>query len=738
MLNQTDTDRADHDSGSDAAGLLQPGRNIWRQATARRAALLVDAAAYFGTLRRVLREARHSVVIVGWDIDSRTPLVGADGDTGDDLPPTLGPFLSELVARRPDLTVKLLLWDYAALYTLEREKMPALALQWSTPPQVELCLDKMLPVGASHHQKLVVVDDAIAFIGGLDLTIRRWDTSDHATDQPLRSDPAGQPYTPFHDMQLMLDGPAATALAEVARGRWQRVTGERLPPVSAAVPGDADAGDLWPADVAPDFRDVAVGIARTQPAFDSEPEIREIEALYHDMIASAERSLYIENQFLTCTGVAATLARRLRERPDLEAVLVSPDSYAGWFEQQSMLAGRIRFMQVLREAGVQDRVRLLHPRVGHGDAAAEVKVHAKLTIVDDRLLRTGSANLCNRSFGLDTECDAVLAPDDAAGRAAVAALRNALLAEHCGATVDEVADLVDRHDGSLFAVLDALASDGDRRLLPVSDGGPADIGQFAAIGQMVDPPRPLEAESFLAAPLPAADEPPRQSRLGAMLKLGLVLLLVAACVLAWHYTALAEVLSLEQLTGLFTRLGASGWAWPAVIGLFVLGGLVAFPVTLMIAATAAAFGTWPGLPLAAAGAMSSALVTYGIGRAIGTAPLRQLMGPRIHRIAARVQHHGIFAVAAVRLVPTAPFTLINLVAGASGIHLADYLIGSALGLAPGIIVLSVLGHGLWQLLASPSAAQIALFVALLLGWGALSFGLQRLVSHLRGSGKAAA
>src|SRR3546814_1422134 len=109
------------------------------------------------------------------------------------------------------------------------------------------------------------------------------------------------------------------------------------------------------------------------------------------------------------------------------------------------------------------------------------------------------------------------------------------------------------------------------------------------------------------------------------------------------------------------------------------------------------------------------------------------MGPRIHRIAARVQHHGIFAVAAIRLVPTAPFTLINLVAGATGIHLVDYLIGSALGLAPGIIVLSALGHGLWQLLDSTSTMQVALFAALLLGWGSLSFGLQRLVSHLRRS-----
>src|SRR3546814_3527869 len=113
----------------------------------------------------------------------------------------------------------------------------------------------------------------------------------------------------------------------------------------------------------------------------------------------------------------------------------------------------------------------MQPPLGGGDAAAGVKVHDKLTIVDDLLLGIGSANLCNRSFGLDTECDAVLVPEDAGGRAGIADLRNALLAEHCGATVAQVADLLTEHDGSLFAVLDALASDGDRRLLPVSDGG---------------------------------------------------------------------------------------------------------------------------------------------------------------------------------------------------------------------------------------------------------------------------
>jgi uncharacterized membrane protein YdjX (TVP38/TMEM64 family) len=292
-----------------------------------------------------------------------------------------------------------------------------------------------------------------------------------------------------------------------------------------------------------------------------------------------------------------------------------------------------------------------------------------------------------------------------------------------------------RHDGSLFAVLDALAGR-ERRLLPVRDAGAAGAAAPGALDQVVDPPRPLPAETLLGAPLQAdGAPPPRQSRLGALLKLGGLLLAVGLLVLAWRFTPLADLVSLKQLTAGFSRLSESPWALPAVLALFLVGGLVAFPVTLMIAATAAAFGTWPGLPLAAIGAMSSALLTYMIGRVIGTAPLRQLMGPRIHRLAARVQDHGIFAVTAIRLVPTAPFTLINLVAGATGIRLSDYLIGSALGLAPGIVVLSALGHGLWQMLASPSLQQVAAFAGLLLGWAALSFGLQRLVTRMRGDGR---
>src|SRR3546814_13659846 len=105
------------------------------------------------------------------------------------------------------------------LYALEREPLPAIRLDWATPAQISVCLDDVLPIGAAHHQKVVVVDDALAFCGGLDLTIRRWDTSDHALHNPERKDPRGESYRPFHDVQMMVDGEAALALGELVRER---------------------------------------------------------------------------------------------------------------------------------------------------------------------------------------------------------------------------------------------------------------------------------------------------------------------------------------------------------------------------------------------------------------------------------------------------------------------------------------------------------------------------------------
>src|SRR5215213_808572 len=239
-------------------GIFQPGRNVWRVEQANRASILIDAGPYFGAVRASLLQARRSVFIIGWDLDSRTRLVGEDCEPHDGWPATLREFLVRLVEERPELNVYLLTWDFAVLYALEREPFPSLKLGWNTPSRIHFRLDSELPVGASHHQKIIVIDDALAFSGGLDLTIRRWDTCQHILDDPNRCDPAGQPYRPFHDVQMMVDGDAARALGELARERWVRADGNQIPLAP-------DNPAPWPPDIQPDFTQTKIAVARTLP-----------------------------------------------------------------------------------------------------------------------------------------------------------------------------------------------------------------------------------------------------------------------------------------------------------------------------------------------------------------------------------------------------------------------------------------------------------------------------------------
>ena len=216
----------------------------------------------------------------------------------DGPPALLGEFLNYLVRRRRGLHVHVLNWDYPMVFGTDREFPPTYGLgDWTPARRVHLRYDDAHPVGASQHQKVVVIDDAMAFCGGIDLTVRRWDCPEHAPEDPRRV-ASGKPYPPFHDTMMAVDGEAARRLGEMARERWRLATGQKLKPVSAE-------SDPWPETLEPTVTEVAVGIARTLPPRGELPAVREVEKLYLDMIAAARREIYIENQYFTAPRIAA-------------------------------------------------------------------------------------------------------------------------------------------------------------------------------------------------------------------------------------------------------------------------------------------------------------------------------------------------------------------------------------------------------------------------------------------------
>lgn len=699
--------------------ILEPNRNVWRIERARRASVLLDGGGYFGALREALLKAQSTVFILGWDLDSRTRLVGNSGKADDGYPEGLIDFLTVLVNERPKLVVHILVWDYSVIYAMERELLPLLSIQWRTPHRIRYCLDDDLPAGASHHQKIVVIDDAIAFAGGLDLTVRRWDAQDHRIDNPHRVDPAGVAYRPYHDVQMMIDGPAVRPLAELVRERWKRGACERPRPIRPAA-------DRWPASVTPDFTDIDLGLARTYPPIDDNKEVREVETLLFDSIARAERFIYIENQYLTVTRLAEALAKRLQEKPDLEAVMIAPKAHDSWLESMTMRHGRIRFMRTLEEAGVSDRARVLYPEVIEDGTTTDTMIHAKVMIVDDILVRVGSANLNNRSLGLDTECDLALEAKTDEQRAAVTRLRNHMLGHHLRASAEEVETMLAR-TGSLVETAMTLTNDG-HALKPVDDGAVTPSELSITMNGIADAERPIEAPALLRE---FVGQRPRARRLGRFAKVFAIAFVVIALMLAWQFTPLATWTDPDWVKEGIEAVSEMRGAVLIVIALFVVGGLVAFPVTLLIVATAAAFGPLLGFAYAGAGALLSAIVTYGVGVGIGKRALEDVLGPKLNRIRRGIAKRGVLAVVIVRLVPLAPFTLVNLTAGASRIPFQDYVIGTIIGMTPGLALMSAMGHQMLNVLTEPTPTNVALFVAAVVAWVALSLAVQALILRWR-------
>ncbi len=158
--------------------ILRPGYNCCAVAKAERLALLVDAESYFRAFYQAALRARRSITILCWDFNSQTQLHFDQVSEGGP-PALLGEFLNYLVRRRRGLHINVLNWDYPMVFGADREFPPLYGFGWKPSRRVHLRYDDTHPVAGSQHQKIVLIDDAVAFVGGIDLTVRRWDTSEH-------------------------------------------------------------------------------------------------------------------------------------------------------------------------------------------------------------------------------------------------------------------------------------------------------------------------------------------------------------------------------------------------------------------------------------------------------------------------------------------------------------------------------------------------------------------------------
>lgn len=209
------------------------------------------------------------------------------------------------------------------------------------------------------------------------------------------------------------------------------------------------------------------------------------------------------------------------------------------------------------------------------------------------------------------------------------------------------------------------------------------------------------------------------------------LALVVGLALAWRFTPLADLLQPEEIARRLAAIQRRDGAPFIFIAGFVLGGLVMFPVTVMSASTAIIFPPLIAASVSFTGIILSAALVHWLGARFLSEWARTAMGTTVKRVDEALADRGIITIAAIRMVPLAPFTLVNLAAGAVGVGFRDYMLGTILGIAPGTILVCLFGRQVRQFWLHPSGQGIALVAGVVIVWIAVSLSLQRWAAHRR-------
>jgi uncharacterized membrane protein YdjX (TVP38/TMEM64 family) len=442
----------------------------------------------------------------------------------------------------------------------------------------------------------------------------------------------------------------------------------------------------------------------------------------------------------------------MRAKPSLEAIVLTTYEPGGWLEARTMGVGRQQFMASFADPSLSKRIQFVAPmsrcKSDEEDPETEciapggtlsIHVHAKVLIVDDKFLRIGSSNLNNRSMGFDTECDVAIEAANSTERKKIASIRNRLIAEHWGSDEEHVAKALSAEG----CVADALAAlpkvpvfstahgsrtarlkpwrkvartPAFRRVKPLERDEPTGNELVVLLG---DPERVVSTDELIA-----------QATGGRrpLIKWALLALAAAAALalLAWGVNSLDLDFGgvVDRVVGGIEGLEGNPWRVPLVLVAFVIASVLAVPILALIGATVVALGPALGFLCSAVGTMLAASATFGIGRLVGRRPLQRLLGPKLEALEKRVTKGGVIAIALIRKVPIAPFTFVNMLIGAVGIRYRDFILGTALGMLPGIAAFSFVSDRAISAWREPTLQNVALIAAAVVVWLGVVFGIQ--------------
>ncbi len=674
---------------------------------------LTVSADYYEALAQTLVRAKERVLIVGWSFDDRVVLSReSEHHTGSE-PCSVGTLLVDCANRNPDLHIDIRIWGAPPVFGADQHISRWFRSHAEDMQNLDLRFVPADSAFAARHEKFILVDAAIAFLGGIDLTHARWDDAAHSAANPKRTDPDGARYVPYHDVQAAVSGPVVQEL-------WKLALDDGI---IRTIPEADTTQTLWPPDMPVDATDVTISIARTRLYPEpSRPSITEIRERYCDRIAHAHARIYIENQYFSDRSIADAIITRIQEPEGPDVVIIMSKELPDTLGRMTMGANNSLQLSRLMERDVHGKVSFFS-RVAPDDTDVTVKVHSKLMIVDGRYITLGSANISRRSFGMDSELNVFIDAEDSDTPDLALNLESSLCAQHCGLSIDDWHTRVKNHEGSIPAALAARAGE-----WPGLVDGTESLDTSNVPPELVeklDMEQPPAAESAFLQHVRANPDTVLlrlKQAAGAVLALGLI---SAAAVLLTRIDVDMEAI-LEDVRQIYRERPVLGVMLS--IGSYWLSMAVFVTILVPVVFFAAVHGPPLGIVFSLVGLLSGAAIYYRLGLFVFDADwIDRFKAVRAAKAQLeRIKPYGVWAVAISRMVPSGPFAVVNFVTGMLGFTFRQFLLGSLIGLVPGVVAFSIFGEIIQNVFTDPSWFNIGMLAAFL----TVYFAVARLILGL--------
>jgi phospholipase D1/2 len=370
---------------------------------------------------------------------------------------------------------------------------------------------------------------------------------------------------------------------------------------------------------------------------------------------------------------------------------------------------RQRLIFLFHLADKSNKLRIYYSKI-HPNDAEILYLHSKMFIIDDSVLKVGSSNISNRSMSLDTECDVVVsAEDNQRTISKIREIRHRLISEHLGITPQKYTE-IENDKGSMISAIESLNSN-TPTLAPLKPTiNEKEVKKIAEM-KIIDPEEPIGPKQLIAYFLGDTDK--KSLRLNFN-KLALIILGLLLVVLLWSISSVKGFINTETALLLLNRSLETSWMHALYAFVFIALSIAGMPATILVGLMGILFGPVEGSIMALITLLISAVISYSIGHYKGINFVAGITGRKVNQLGRRMTKRGVWTMIVIRILPLAPFAIINMMAGASRIRFRNFFIGTLIGSLPGIIILTLFFSYVMQILDGSNFGNIILWILLIM------------------------